>query len=636
MRHILDVIKTITQRHRDEEISKLAHDHESEIKEEIEKLSKADTDKVLNILFPTGTPSDDSFYDSLRDIYFYLGHSETSKLLVTKLWIRAFQTLEEETKRSLLNLLFRDNTHALWSVIDSIPGFCSSIKIDPKFASNWFLQLAEKVRNDLAGGGVFQAVIEYARHFPDAALQVFEEYVSQELQDLRLSLAALLLGALRSIVSSESMLAPSVRKWNEILKNSLKTTFRLCYYRSLTETFDSGILSVEELNANLSKMLSGEPEEIDEAFGTVNRCLLRRSSQRSFVSFGMKWFSKHASAQIPDLSKHHVVDAMWRLSRPQKRQETAVTSTEANELLVAIQPIPTKNLGTWHLLEYYLVDRLREGPNEFEEILGKLAESNATGLVEQFEKGFDYIKSELSKGHVRALLTRWLLSKDNRRRRVGNQIFQNLASFSISEEELSKADEIQLRIVLLEFIRKPLTADKTSEYLLMLEPRFRKAQDDLKNRFKKEMTLQAVNYPGACLERWGKVAGPSDLLQEVLASAKKYFENLRRLSNSPATNFTFPEYKKAADRGAREFSSRIGRGAKDKSVIAKLAKSVQILYGSMWSIMVNGDLREAAPFKEMSSTIEFPRLERIDPEGAAIRRIQATIELNNLEKEWSL
>ena len=207
MRYILAVMEAIAQRRRDGEVSKLAHDHESDIKEEIGKLSEADTDNILNILFQTGAPADDSFYDSLRDIYFYLGHSETSKLLVTKLWIRGFHILEEEKQRSLLNVLVRDNTHALWSVIDSIPGFCSSTKIEPKFASNWFLQLAEKVKNDMAGGGVFQAVIEYARHFPDAALEVFEEYVSQELQDLRLTLGALLLGVLRSIVSSDSKLA---------------------------------------------------------------------------------------------------------------------------------------------------------------------------------------------------------------------------------------------------------------------------------------------------------------------------------------------------------------------------------------------------------------------------------------------
>ena len=379
-------------------------------------------------------------------------------------------------------------------------------------------------------------------------------------------------------------------------------------------------------------MLDGEPEEIDEAFGTVNRCLLRRLSQGSFVLFAMDWFSKHASTHIPDLSKHHVVEGMWRLCIPQKKREIPISSSEANKLLVAIQPIPTKNLGTWNLLEYYLVDRLRDGPNELEKILGKLTESNSAGLVEQLEEGFDYIKSELPKGHVQGFLTRWLLSKDKMRRRVGNQIFKDLASFSISEEELSKADEIQLRIALLEFIRKPLTADKTSEYLLMLEPRFRKAEDDLKNRFKKEMTFQAINYPGACLERWEKVVDPSELLQEVLASARKYFENLRTLSNSPATSITFPEYKKAAERGDREFSARVGEEAKEKSVFVKFAKSVQILYGSMWSIMADGKLREATAFKELRSSMEIPRLERIDPEGMAIKRIQATIELNNLEK----
>jgi hypothetical protein len=57
MRYILAVMEAIAQGRRDREVSKLAHDHESEVKEEIAKLSEADTDNILNILFPKGAPA---------------------------------------------------------------------------------------------------------------------------------------------------------------------------------------------------------------------------------------------------------------------------------------------------------------------------------------------------------------------------------------------------------------------------------------------------------------------------------------------------------------------------------------------------------------------------------------------------
>ena len=167
----------------------------------------------------------------------------------------------------------------------------------------------------------------------------------------------------------------------------------------------------------------------------------------------------------------------------------------------------------------------------------------------------------------------------------------------------------------------------------MLEPNFCTVSPELQEEFKHQMTLQAINYPGDCLEEWKKINNPSDLIKSVIESAERYFNNLKKISNSPAKSFTFPEFNQAFEKGRREHSRKISEGVREKSVFMNLMKNVDIIYGKQWSAMVQGKLSEPTEFKEYSHYIEVPRLEEIDPEGSHIRRLQATSHIKNLKKQ---
>ena len=66
------------------------------------------------------------------------------------------------------------NNRYFWNMISMLPLFCEKVELSSSFAANWFSGLANNVKNDLAGGEVYQAIEIYSRSFPDNALDVFK------------------------------------------------------------------------------------------------------------------------------------------------------------------------------------------------------------------------------------------------------------------------------------------------------------------------------------------------------------------------------------------------------------------------------------------------------------------------------
>jgi len=632
MKYLLEIAEVIGAKKGDVAIHEITRDHKTEIGEEAAKLSDKDVDKILDHLFPRGIPVSTGFYDSLQEFQHHIGHGPAYYALGGRVWATACNELSPDKQKVLLDSLFDKRGRGVWSVIFYLPEFCSRIEVEAQFAAGWFYRFGDKVKDDMANWDFFNGVKNYALYFPASGMKVFETYISEQLDHLKVSLAAILLGAARSQAIQGHFDGAIVDEWDKQIRTNSQINMRLIYDRSLHTSFDMGSLSVHELNNELTAMIKGEPEEISEAFSIVSGCLRSERADNDFMQFAMNWFSKNVSGKLPDWAKYHLVNAMWFFGTP-GRQKEDIRASEADDLLVAIQPIPENNRGTWERLEMYLAERLHQDPSSFESVLGRLVDANPKGMIAQFQSEvFDHLKSEICKDHNQDFLTRSLLSTEINKRGVARAILQKAESVGFSHNVISEASEKQLEVALLELMCKPLIeAEKASAYLLALEPAFRNVKTALKQEFKNEMILQAINYPGACLDNWKKIENPSDLLKEVITNAEKYFERLRAIKDSPAISFTFPGCKEAAERETREFSSKVSREAMDKSVFAKFAKNVHIIYGSRWAVMMEGKLGQATDFSQFGHSMEFPRVEIIDPEGMAIRRIQATSNIERIE-----
>lgn len=633
---ILQIIESIAKGLNNEEIQHLVRQSQSRLETEIAFLleNRDKLAEILNILFPKGIPVSSEFYNKLSDVQYYLEFKSIAMTLVGFLWIEAYKLLPAPDAQALLQLLIEDKNIDIWSHINSLPILLSEVELPSDFASNWFFSVGEKIKSDLAGGDSYRAVENYSFNFPKSGLDVLEKYLSEGLDVLKLHLSAIILGSLRASSEKGLIQKQLIEELDNKLVNNPRTELRICYHRSWVISFRKGILSIEQLEHQLSKMMQGTQEEIDEAFNVLHGCLLSQLANETFINFSMRWLNKNTTNKIPPLAKYCVVNSMRRLSNISGAKKRLIDINDANKLVIAIQPVSQENAGTWSDIEHFLVDRLREDKKLFADILNKFVEVNLAGLLEQFESDkFSYLKSEMNKSDVSGLLSELLFSMDERKRKLGIRLFQDIKNVSLPTEILEKIDESQLGIALCEFIRRPFLGNDTSRFFIMLEPRFRSVPPELQEEFKHEMVMQAINYPGGCLKNWEKINNPSELLKGVIESAKKYFENLKNICNSPANNFSFPECNHAVEKKHREFSRKVSKETQEKSILMKLVKKVDILYGKRWSAAVQGNLGDPTSFKEYTHSMEFPCLEEIDPEGMAIRRFQATIKIKHIQKK---
>jgi hypothetical protein len=536
--------------------------------------------------------------------------------------------------QKLLNLLLEDKQFNFFGIIQALPYFLHEVELPTEFASSWFCSVREKVAADLAGGGFFIAVENYAYQHPASGLKIVEKYILEGLDEGKLYLSAILLGSLRACFYEGRVEEEIIKHWDSVLANSPHLELRLCYHRSWIIPFWRGLISIKQIEERLSEMIQGSQDEVTEAFNVLHRCLINNLKNESFIDFSLCWVDQNASGNISDLAKYYVVHSLFMLSDAIKNEMVDVN--DANKLIIKIQPIPLNNIGTWNELEYYLVDRLHQDNNAFADFIRLFVESNPDGLLEQFESKYSYIQSEMGNANISWFIADLMFSGSNVQRRLGNVLFQKIKFSSLPEEnrdKLESLNESRLSLGFWEFVRRPyVLGGDVSKFLLMLEPRFRNVSQELQEDFKHEMLMQAINYPGDCLANWKNLPNPSSILKDVIHMAEQYFENLKKVNNSPANNFTFPGFHQAAEKGQREYSRKLSEGVEQKSIFSKLAKHVDIIYGEKWSTMYQDKMGEPTEFKEFSHSIEFPRLEEIDPEGSHIRRFQAAIQIENLEK----
>ncbi len=64
--------------------------------------------------------------------------------------------------RQTLAVSLLDDVGGFWSAIHALQNFVLKIELEPAFAAKWFLELAKRVKDDLAGGDVLKLIGKYA------------------------------------------------------------------------------------------------------------------------------------------------------------------------------------------------------------------------------------------------------------------------------------------------------------------------------------------------------------------------------------------------------------------------------------------------------------------------------------------
>ena len=643
MKHLANILamcQSISQGIDEDDIKARLSNKKDKIKKEIQYLEKNKDQAVelLNVLFSTDIKTSDEFYEILSKIPICLEFEESSYQLMGIFWSEAYQQVPVNSRKSFLDLWIKEKEFQFWNYVSAVPTFLAHVEVPAVFASDWFLRIGDAVSGNSAGGSFFKGVENYAYNFPSAGLAVFEQYIKDGLNDTRLHLAAIILGALRAKSRQEKTSKAVVNKWDIELKASPKTELRLCYYRSWRTSFGRGGVPINELRSVLDVAMEGMVEEQNEAFDVVRRCSFGQVEEE-FVYFVLQWLNKHASPELSSDAKLSVVDTVSRLRDYQGRDKQLIDTADSNKLILDIQPIEQEHPKIWKQIEYYLVRRVHENMGRFGEFLKQVAERNPKTIVELFiNHEFEYLVSEMDRVGMSRFITDCIFSRSDTIRRLGNVLFEQVKVETLSDEVVKRIPNTGLRLVLWEFIRKPFfDGEAIAHFLHVLEPLFRNAPDrELRDEFESEMVLQAMNYPGSCLKKWKEIEKPSGLLKRVIAKADGYFEGLEKVHNSPANSFQFPNFVETAQKGHRDFSHRVSQGAHDQSWVSQLFPTVDLIYGKNSCVLGQGEqngLGESFPLNRFSLQMELPRLEVLMPEIMALRRLNATENIRRLQNE---
>jgi len=381
-----------------------------------------------------------------------------------------------------------------------------------------------------------------------------------------------------------------------------------------------------DLELIVNRMSAGMPDEREQVYWIVTRSLLSPIIPADCLSYGLSWLHSNVSGSIAPAAKYNIIDFAVQLPATRRK--------EAAELVLLVQPIPAEHKGIWQRLEHFLVSWLQTDLTGFTDFCLELANKNARNWLETLKapQSFEWFLTELHGKDVGNLVGQLVLSPSANCRKLGLFLFDELGMSELPATMLDTVGEDQVRVAFYELQRGIVHGDAIARYLIMLIPYVQRTSLDFKAEFYDQLVLQLKNYSGACREIFEKRKKEFSMLSKAIEEVDGYFNALQKVRKSCVNAMEVAGYRRAVHLYSRRFSNVVSKGAEQASVFMQFIKKVQLLYGKTWSSFYGGKLGEVSSLKPFSSQSEIPRLEIIDPEGMALRRLYASAKILELSK----
>lgn len=598
---------------------------------EIKILSENEGDlaNIIDHLFIQRTKNPEQYFEIIGEVQAYLHFNKSSIILSGSVFLYWLKNMEEDEKHILFNKIKDTKTFHVWNVIRILPIVLSKYEMNSTYAAEWFLIVGESIKHDLASGSFFESIANYANSFPNLSFKVLENYISEELRDLRLDIASIIVGTYR-INSLTVDFHINGKKIDDYFHNHYHVRFRILFYRSWITSFRNGDYSVEEIISLLEYAVNGEIGEVDEAFNVANRLLSKGNITENSIHLIIQWLLKYSSPSLSNISKYCIVNSIYYLFTTKHFSSVESFVIQSNEIFKKILPLPFDNKGTWNDVDLYLNEVFKNCPQQITDTL-KIFNNFAPNIFQQLIEAeqFDSFIYQFVGEKADAAIFILLFSQDQRDRKIAYSFLRKKKKIIVQHDSLEMINEMILEKILDEFTAQIFLGEETAMFFQFMEPLFVSLNENLKKKFINEMVFQAVNYPGACLDEWKKITPRTDILKEVIDRADNYFQQLKEVDELPAINFKSYEIEKAVVLEMRIKSRILNKGVKEKSIFYNLARHIQILYGKKWTIQNGTSEDSPRELNVISHTVEFPRIEFIDPEGIFLRRYNKKVWKDN-------
>lgn len=638
MNKVKDIFTEFSKKHKRETTYLKDSNLEEEIRKEIQDFLEKDNNllELIDILFPQKVPGDNGFIEIVNNIEPLLGYNNEVYRLKGKLIAYCFNRMEMTKVNTILTDLLAENNREFWGMLSSLPVIFENYELSYDFASDWFIKVYEKVKLDLGGGDAFKAFVNYSYHFPKSALKIFDSYLIDKLEGPKLNLASMILGGVRSYVKGNDNNELDFPTLEEKLHRSNNIYEKICYYSSWGTTFRQLGINQEMLIQLLNEMMKGSEKEIEQSYLLLHTCLMINLENENFFKFTISWIKENNVNNMTSQNKHIILEMLRWITYNLKLSSKSIDRKDLSSIFANVIPVELENKGTWSNVQFYLMNLIDLDFDLFFENLLILNSKNNQEILKIFHDGdFDLLKHNLEeKLSLDLVFKKLIFSWDKKQRELGFLLFNTLDFRSvIFEVKNLKIDELLLNIIFLEYQLKGFLGEKISVFLSTIEELFNFTSESLKREFIFELTYQSINYPGYCLDKWKAINPKSDIMKIALENADNYFKKFSKIEHLEGNDIVPEIFKNASQLYLRDMAQKINQVVHDKSVFLKFIKKTNILYGNSWSLFSQEKITPASGFGEFSKSMEFPRLDIMDPEGALLKRMEAKSKLKKISKD---
>ena len=516
-------------------------------------------------------------YASLYRVASVTGFKDIGAEIVGQIWVAALLSLEEGQRQELLRSL--PTGHQFFVLLRSLPFVLERVRFEPSSLIQRFVELRKQIGNDLAQRGYWRGIEAWALTFPDDAFKGLEILLQADLDDNGIAMAASILGSLRVAWERAGDTTSNFRSAEELAQHQ-DVAKRLVYHRSWITTGWTRGLSDLEFRTCIARMTGGVAEERGEAFNFL-RCLItdHRTEQDS-VDFAVAWLTRETNPSLPDTSKHWVASIVHNLGERWVQDDTRLESLLPP--LLAVQPVPLGNKGTWTEIEHLLVELLHKNLPQFSGWLLALLDANPAAMIKNFRehRGFEYLCSEMGAHGATHVVAPLFFSTLPDERESAFAVYDKLPFDSFPDGMLSMLSDDEIALLLFESQRHYLQPEHTFLLLNAVRERAAAGKDELCKLFCNELLYQAKNLPGAVLDRLKLLTNKSVLVQEIVKKAEAYFEKLHTAHSSAINSMEIPGWRRALFIRSRQQSRDIETHQTEFSVFSQLFSKSYLIYGS--------------------------------------------------------
>lgn len=592
--------------------------------------NQARLDQVLGVMYPE-TPHPAGFFERLDVLREFVGFSERAHRVVGGVWSAALHKFGLAEREAILADLFNARELYLFELLDGLEFVITEHELRPAFAADFFASGADRVGKDIAGGGLWKAVIAFCERHISSALQTVRQLFDTP-SETRIGVASFMLGSLRNLSLTE-IEREAFNQVSSAFANHAAVQMRSVFNRSWTTTaFQKGI-EESEMREILDRYEQVAVEEQHDIIGVVCGIVIAGKVSDVVAEIGLGWLRKHVDSSISSLAKLHVVNLVATLANP-SRPPDGRQLDDASNLIRVVQPIPDADLGAWHHIERHLVNLLDSDVDKFSEVFFQLAEGDPAGFHSLMckQRQFTRLRHKLSGKDVSKVVARLVVSDRAGCRRLGLYLFDELGIEKLPDEVLEARGDVGVRLAFHELQRNLLDGAAVARLLLSLLPRAQLMGSDFQAEFFHELLLQARDRPGSCRGELEKRGASLPMVAKVLEELVKHFQALDRAHESGIAAMDVPGFRRAAGLYRRRFSKQVEDGAKEHSTLWKLCKQVALLYGGASGAYADGQLIGPSPLAELSHSMELPSVSFGDPEGMMLRRLYASMRLAELTR----